>query len=512
MSTYLLHGASSVTGRMSSKSIGGFFTSYLNSSSTVLKTGVLGLLLIAASGCAIAADQKSNSNPCNLSEEEAAGLNGDASTDVHALRDYRATLSQMLKEERIEELDCLADRARSGKERFPGGMWKLKQLYAGLSEPVQHPVHATPVDWDALLQRLQRWVTARPKSVTARVALAWAFLGYAQDARGNGFANTVSESGWRLFNERIANAKRILEEASALPTRCPEWYVAMLLIARDQSWDAADARALFDKAFNFEPDYFYQARVFANYLLPKWSGEQGDTEKFTQEVADRVGGDRGDILYFEIASADYVICGCADSPHMSWERIERGFEASEKQYGVSMLNLNRIAYLAAHFGRTDPIIADKILARIGDQWDEETWETKEDFDTAKKWAAYTAPFAVKLHAMEAAAEANMKTPEGPGYKTSFEKAYRGLVQECVRTDGGGVDRWEGKFEALTSVGPKGTVEDSKVYSMGPVVTCLHQKLQTLQQERATPFPQPPQAPYWVRLDLSWAEFAPVAAK
>jgi hypothetical protein len=69
---------------------------------------------------------------------------------------------------------------------------------------------------------------ARPQSVTARVALARAYLNYAYDARGEGNAGTVSDSGWKLFAERTAEGKRILDEASALPTKCPEWYIAML--------------------------------------------------------------------------------------------------------------------------------------------------------------------------------------------------------------------------------------------------------------------------------------------
>lgn len=481
-------------------------------SASVVRISVVGLLLISAAGLAVATDQKSSPNPCKVTEEEAAGLSGDLSTDVHAASRYAGTIADMLKAEKFEELDCLADRARSNKERFSGGTWQIHELYGGLYQPVQYPTHATHEDWIDLLQRLQHWVTARPKSITARVALARAYISYAFEARGSGLANTVSDSGWKLFGERIAEAKRILDEASTLPTRCPEWYVDMLLVGQYQGWDVAKERALFEEAAKFEPGYYYYSRVLAAYLLPKWQGEEGDTEKFLQETADGIGGDQGDILYFQVASANYVICCCDDNPHLSWERIERGFEASEKRYGVSMLNLNRIAYLATHFGKTDPILADKILTRIGDQWDEETWETKKDFDMVKKWAAYMAPFAVKLHALEASAEANIHTPEGPAYKASFEKTYRGFVQECVRTDGGAVDKWTGTFESLTSVGAKGTVEDTKIYSMGPVVTCLYNKLQALQQEKATPFPPPPQAGYWVRVDFDWAEFAPVAAK
>ncbi len=501
-----------MTSSISFKSIAGSFASYLNSPSTVLKISVLGLLLVVTSGLAIGADQKSNPNPCNLTADEATGLSGDISTDVRASRNYMGTIAEMLKAEKFEEIDCLADRARSNKERFSGGTWKIHGLYGGLHEPVQYPLHATHEDWNNLLQHLQHWVTARPKSITARVALAHAYISYAFDARGTGASTTVSDSGWKLFGERIAEAKRILDEASALPTKCPEWYVDMLLVGQYQSWDVAEERALFEEAAKFNPGYYDYYLDLADYLLPRWSGQDGDTEQFLQQTADRIGGDEGDILYFQVASSKYVICGCQEDPNLSWERIERGFEASEKRYGVSMLNLNRIAYLATSFGKSSPIVADKILSRIGDQWDEETWGRKEDFETAKQWAVQTAPFEVKLLAMESSAEANMKTPEGPQYKASFEKAYRGLIQECVSTDGGSVDRWQGAFEVLTSVGAKGTVEDSKIYSMGPVVACLFKRLQALEQEKATPFPPPPQAPYWVRLDLHWAEFAPVAAR
>lgn len=470
------------------------------------------LVIVAMGGMVFAADQKLNPNPCNLNPDDVAGLSRDLGTDVEAARAYTGTVARILKAEKFQELDCLADYARSSKERFPGGMWKLHTLYAGLYEPVQYPQHPTQEDWTNLLQRLQRWQAARPESITARVALAWAYVGYAADARGDGYANTVSESGWKLFGDRIAQAKRILDEASALPTKCPAWYVVMLLVARNQGWDVTKQRALFDEAMNLEPGYYYYARVLASSLLPKQSGDPGDTEKFTQEIADQIGRDQGDALYFQVASADYVICGCEDNPHLSLQRIERGFEASEKLYGVSMLNLNRMAYLASHFGGGDAILADKTLTRIGEQWDPQTWGDKQEFQAVKQSAAYAAPATVKLRALEAAAEANLQTPEGLRYQASFEKTYRGFVQDCVRTDGASVQTWQGKFEVLISIGAKGTVEENRVYSIGPVVACLYQKLHMLQQEQAAPFPPPPHAPYWVRLDLDWADFAPVAAK
>ena len=41
-------------------------------------------------------------------------------------------------------------------------------------------------------------------------------------------------------------------------------------------------------------------------------------EKFTLEVADRIGGDQGDFLYFQLATS--LICGCGDEPNLSWAK------------------------------------------------------------------------------------------------------------------------------------------------------------------------------------------------
>src|SRR5882757_7674477 len=193
-------------------------------------------LVLAWSGLSSAAEQNANSNPCNVSETDAAGFNGDFSVDIHAFQNFTGTAARILNEEKFVELDCLAGHARSGKERLPGGLWKIHLLYLGLRQPVPYPVHATQEDWTDLLQRLQSWAKARPESITARVALALAYLDYASDARGSGYANTVGESGWKLFGERTAEARRILEEASKLAAKCPEWYVAMQMVSVNQGW------------------------------------------------------------------------------------------------------------------------------------------------------------------------------------------------------------------------------------------------------------------------------------
>jgi hypothetical protein len=52
-------------------------------------------------------------------------------------------------------------------------------------------------------------------------------MSYAGAARGGGYADTVSQSGWNLFAERTTVAKATLIEAATLKEKCPYWYEAM---------------------------------------------------------------------------------------------------------------------------------------------------------------------------------------------------------------------------------------------------------------------------------------------
>jgi hypothetical protein len=101
---------------------------------------------------------------------------------------------------------------------------KVHTIYLALEKPA---LHATAKDWAKHIELLQKWSDRNSESITARVALAEAYVNYGWEARGSGYGDTVSNDGWTLFNKRAKRAKEILERASKLPTKCPEWYVAM---------------------------------------------------------------------------------------------------------------------------------------------------------------------------------------------------------------------------------------------------------------------------------------------
>ena len=102
-----------------SKPLTDYLSRYFGTSSTPFKAGILALALIGMTPLVVAADQKASANPCKLSEADFAGLNGDFSADVRAINSFKSTIARLLKEEKFQELDCIADHARSGKRGSP---------------------------------------------------------------------------------------------------------------------------------------------------------------------------------------------------------------------------------------------------------------------------------------------------------------------------------------------------------------------------------------------------------
>lgn len=449
--------------------------------------GLLCSLLMCSSLCAqtntVSDAGTSPKNSCEVSEPTV-----DGATDVDGLKAYKVAIAGLLKQQEFDALDCIANVARSGRVRLPGGLWKLHNIYAGLSEPTDH---ATDEDWKDLISLLQNWVTARPHSITARVALAEAYNGYAWFARGNGYADTVTNSGWKLFSGRIEKAKATLDEAATLPEkRCPEWYLVMQQIA-----DGLEEAAAYEKAVAFDPSYYYYYRVHATMLLPKWNGQEGEASTFAAQAADRVGGTNGDMLYFEIAS--HLVCACNEPEFnkLSWERIQKGFAGIEKAYGSSTTNSNLFALMAVQFN--DYVAADAVFKRIGDEWDEDVWRTQQYFEANRNDATKLGPMQAHSRAVVQEAVANLQTPEGARYQKQVLQKFVLLVQECAAAE----DADRQKFEYLLLIGKDGTPENGWSPQPTNMMGCLGKQLMTAQIKKEALFPAPPRDAYWVKIEV-----------
>ena len=298
--------------------------------------------------------------------------------------EYVDKVQEVFSKADFDGLEDTADRARSSKSRFAGGVWKLFVFYDTLAQPVQGKA-ATELEWQQRIDKLKQWTLSKPHSITAHIALAQAYLSYGWKARGSGFANTVSEESWQQFGGRADLAAAELKQAAQSPEKCPYWYFAMMQLALAQGWSKSATSTLVEQSISFEPGFYHVYREFAVYLETKWYGRPGEAEAFAEWIARKLGGEEGKFVYFEIASV--LNCSCRDSSEMaslSWTKIKDGYSAMQHSYGVSSVKMNRFAHMAYVAG--DRPAARDVFKEIGDSWDSETWRSKRKFDTAREWA------------------------------------------------------------------------------------------------------------------------------
>lgn len=297
-----------------------------------------------------------------------------------SLGQWERDLQSDLIAEKFDVLDAAADRLRAEKTRVPGGQWQLRLFYTALDAPQQ-----TEQDSQEHVAHLEHWMSQRPISITARVALATALTRWAWVARGNGMADTVTADGWRLFNERMKEAQVILEGSQKMPVQCPQWYSAMLAVGTAQGWELDRMRKVLDDGIRLAPGYYYLYMQYANYVLPKWHGAEGEASNFARASADAIGGDAGDILYFQIGS-ELIRRGDGEFPvhEMDWPRLQRGYQALVSQYGMAGFPVNELAFMAWKF--QDSGVARQQFGLIGSVWNRNVWRDRNTFDRARDWA------------------------------------------------------------------------------------------------------------------------------
>jgi hypothetical protein len=303
-------------------------------------------------------------------------------------KEQREKVINCFNSDNFTELDDYAHKLRTEKIRNSYGEWKLFTLYQILSEPVavEKPSQATEEEWQNYLDKFAKWINQNPSSITARIAYAGALVEYAWKARGGGYASEVTEDGWRLFKERIAKAEQILNEAKTISEKCPHWYTVMSHIATAQGWDIERYNKLFKEAISIEPLYEETYLTKASYLMPRWHGRKGDVEKFAEEVINTLGGKEAYRIYYLIVTNQIELYGfdSLKETEFCWEKIIKGYEASQDLYGFRVGRLNYFCNMALKVG--DYKTARKAMRKIGTNIAMDVWGNAEYYNKMKEKA------------------------------------------------------------------------------------------------------------------------------
>jgi len=297
---------------------------------------------------------------------------------------YAEHVRSLVDQANYAELESLAQTNRLERGRFLGGNWRNNDFFNGATwaNPNDKP---TDSDYQHQIEKLKKWQAARPDSAAAKIALAKIYVFYANFARGDGYAASVSDKQWDLYNSRTALAKQTLLEAAAFKERDPHWYIIMQEVAHNEGWGKADARELLDRAIAFEPDYFHFYRLYTQYLLPQWYGDHGEIPDFAEEVASKHPEPAGSILYFQIVST--LACYCeiqmGELKGADWQKLQLGFANLQATYGLSNLNANRFAEMATAFG--DRAVAHEAFSHVVKR-EAMVWYAEDSYQQARAWA------------------------------------------------------------------------------------------------------------------------------
>lgn len=305
---------------------------------------------------------------------------------------YRKSVKEnldLLSKKQYDTLEKTAEALRASKEKYASGRWKLDSFYTSFNvESRKKPKEEIEKEFQTRFQQLNEWAAARPNEVTAKVALAGLYQRYAWFARGGGYADTVSENGWKLMAERNASALRILKELQTNSKKDPRVYYLLLQAAKDESYDKAQYAEIFDESIKLFPDYktAYYAKVLD--LQPRWGGEKGEWERFIKETADKTGGIEGDKFYAQLVWA--VICtqwyqgeNIFTEFQLDYPRIKRGMEALTSSYPDSLEALSAFCNLASQEG--DKVTAVKLFTELGGRLDKEIWSDEKTFKYWRDW-------------------------------------------------------------------------------------------------------------------------------
>ena len=101
--------------------------------------------------------------------------------------------------------------------------------------------------------------------------------------------------------------------------------------------------------------------------------------------------------------------------------------------------------------------------------------------------------------MKQIAESNAETPQGAQYKVAFEEKFTPIMQQCVQSTPGDLE----KFEFLLKVDRDGHADPGFMTHRTRVLECL---IQTLGQSSNRPFHGRLDFLYWIFLELVPAKF------
>ncbi len=177
----------------------------------------------------------------------------------------------------------------------------------------------------------------------------------------------------------------MINDAKTIKANNPELLATLLGgIFLGEGVDKRTYNAVFDQAIKHEPTFYNYYFKKALFLQPRWHGDEGEWQAFAKSMADKLGGEEGDILYARIIwSVNYLTANILKEPYVNKDRVLRGFRLLEKRYPESLWVLSAECLMNIKADSTS--VAILLMEKLKNRVDIKVWKTVDYFDKTQKW-------------------------------------------------------------------------------------------------------------------------------
>lgn len=291
-----------------------------------------------------------------------------ARDEITVRKQIRAAAAKAVAARDFAELNAVTRNYRQSRSRTPSGIWRLDEYYSGIFFALGGTGKPKPCTY-AAAPFIAAWIEADPSSPAPYIAEARMLSDHAWCLRGAGYADSVTDEGWRGYREQLAKARATLEQHRQIASVDPEFYVQLAGIYNDQGVDDAAYRALLDEATRREPYYYGLYFTAAKHYLPQWGGSFAEIDRLARYAAKQTAAEDGNGAYVRVYWW-LIGCGCG-GPELEIDRelLERSMADVVARYPNDW-NTANFAMIACDLGdgRTAKGYLAKLPPRYGTAW------------------------------------------------------------------------------------------------------------------------------------------------
>lgn len=211
------------------------------------------------------------------------------SPSTRQIEAVRAQAERLLRDRKYDEIERVARDLQKSKATGVLGESHLLVFFDGLAR--------AGADVSKSQSALAAWRKARPASALARLAAIDFWTRQAWDARGTGYAASITPAMQEKIEAALSRANAGIAELPVAAQQSPLFF----LVLQDWAKLAGPGREFTDGIFQqgtakFPEVYELYSRQ-ARIIMPQWYGAPGEWQELAQTRADQIGGVEGDIFY-----------------------------------------------------------------------------------------------------------------------------------------------------------------------------------------------------------------------